>query len=945
MELLKEGEDFPFQTADAAQSDLDLDEVTLAAKNAFGIKYLFAWQRIVIANILDSALGLPEDTPLLQTEAPSGKDDIALQNTPASQTDAPVEEERIALQTAATEEDNTALQTTATREDNTALQTDAPAGKNNTASQTTAPVGKADIALQTDATALQTATTGEDDTAPQTATVTGEDDTTAMQNPPALQTTATREDDIALQTAATGKEDTAQQTTAATAEDDTALQTATTSEDATVSQTATTGEDDTALQTATTEEANTVLQTTATGEDNTASQTATTGEDDTALQTATEEGDTVLQNPPSLQTEAPVGKADIALQTATTAMQNTPASQTDAPVEEERIALQTTATEEDNTAPQTAMQNPPSLQTDAPVEEERIALQTDAPSEEDDTALQTATTEEKESTASQTTATGEDDTAPQTATTEEEDTAPQTTATREEDTALQTNAPVGKADIALQTDATTTEESLFYRGRQIVLLPTGAGKSLCFLTPALLLKGPTLVIYPLLALMADQKRRMDTGGIESVIFRGGQSPQEREENFAKIKKGAKIIIANPEVLQNKSIVKELAACKIQHIAIDEAHCVSEWGDSFRPAYLTLGKIIEELGCKTVTAFTATASPQVLDRVSQVLFGGQSHIVRSDADRSNIRYNVIYAAAKKRLAFRLAVTEQKPLLIFCGTRAKSEDMARELALYMGCDKVKFYHAGLEKAEKTATEEWFFNKSDAVLCCTCAYGMGVDKKDIKTVIHLESPPTAESYLQESGRIARDGSIGKAILLWNYSDHKKFSAYPKNSREYKMLLFAESSTCRRQVLLDALGAEQAVCSGCDVCERGGKAPFAYDLDLALSFITKNRKMYGYSQTQALLQSEFNKKDLALFGLRIWDQEDILTILSELKSRKLIKKCHWPWKGRLTNVKYVNTDKKKIQHKKKERPVTEAHLKIRRSFMFNRRKLVNKIIGKKKA
>lgn len=756
MELLKEGEDFPFQTADAAQSDLDLDEVTLAAKNAFGIKYLFAWQRIVIANILDSALGLPEDTPLLQTDAPSGKDDIALQ------TDASVGEDDIALQTgAAVEEECTASQT-ATGEDDTAMQ-------NPPASQTDAPVEEERIALQTVA-------TGEDDTA--------------------LQTATTEE-----------KESTASQTTA-TAEDNTALQTATTSEDATVSQTATTGEDNTALQTDA-----------PAGKDDTAPQTAATGEDDTALQTATTEED------------------NTAPQTATTAMQNTPASQT--------------------------------------------------------------------------------------------------------------NAPVGKADITLKTDAATTEEeeSLFYRGRQIVLLPTGAGKSLCFLTPALLLKGPTLVIYPLLALMADQKRRMDSGGIESVIFRGGQSPQEREENFAKIKKGAKIIIANPEVLQNKSIVKELAACKIQHIAIDEAHCVSEWGDSFRPAYLTLGKIIEELDCKTVTAFTATASPQVLDRVSQVLFGGQSHIVRSDADRSNIRYNVIYAAAKKRLAFRLAVTEQKPLLIFCGTRAKSEDMARELALYMGCDKVKFYHAGLEKAEKTATEEWFFNKSDAVLCCTCAYGMGVDKKDIKTVIHLESPPTAESYLQESGRIARDGSIGKAILLWNYADHKKFSAYPKNSREYKMLLFAESSTCRRQVLLDALGAEEAVCSGCDVCERGGKAPFAYDLNLALNFITKNRKMYGYSQTQALLQSEFNKKDLALFGLRIWDQEDILTILSELKSRMLIKKYRWPWKGRLTNVKCVNTDKKRILHKKKERPVTEAHLKIRRSFMFNRRKLVNKIIGKKKA
>ena len=663
MELLKEGEDFPFQTADSAESDLDLDEVTLAAKNAFGIKYLFAWQRIVIANILDSALGLQsmgEDTPCLQTDVPVGEDDIALQ------TDAPVEKDNISLQTT-----------------------------------------------------------------------------------------------------------------------------------------------------------------------------------------------------PSLLTDTPIGEDDTTLQTAPT----------------DSFPLQTGATEDD-----AALQTTPLLQTEAPFEKDNTSLQTNAT--EDATALTTNATEE--------------------------------------------------------------EESLFYRGRQIVLLPTGAGKSLCFLTPALLLKGPTLVIYPLLALMADQKRRMDSGGIESVIFRGGQSPQEREENFAKIKQGAKIIIANPEVLQNKSIVKELAACNIQHIAIDEAHCVSEWGDSFRPSYLTLGKIIKEVGCKTVTAFTATASPQVLSRVSQVLFGGQSHIVRSDADRSNIRYNVIYAAAKKRLAFRLAVTEQKPLLIFCGTRAKSEDMARELALYMGNDKVKFYHAGLEKAEKTATEEWFFNKTDAVLCCTCAYGMGVDKKDIKTVIHLESPPTAESYLQESGRIARDGSIGKAILLWNYADHKKFSAYPKNSREYKMLLFAESSTCRRQVLLDALGAEEAVCSGCDVCERGGKAPFAYDLDLALSFITKNRKMYGYSQTQALLESEFNKKDLALFGLRIWDQEDIQAILSELKSRRLIKKCRWPWKGRLTCEKFmncVNTAEKMPLDKKKERPVTEAHLKIRRSFMFNRRKLVNKIIGKKKA
>ena len=145
-------------------------------------------------------------------------------------------------------------------------------------------------------------------------------------------------------------------------------------------------------------------------------------------------------------------------------------------------------------------------------------------------------------------------------------------------------------------------------GRQIVLLPTGAGKSLCFLIPSLLLPGATLVMYPLLALMSDQKRRMDEGGISNVVFCGGQTKEERQANFEKIKAGAKIILANPEVLQNEELVAQLSQCKIAHAAIDEAHCVSEWGDSFRPAYLTLGKILKKLNIPLVTAFTATASP-------------------------------------------------------------------------------------------------------------------------------------------------------------------------------------------------------------------------------------------------------------------------------------------------------------------------------------------------
>lgn len=451
------------------------------------------------------------------------------------------------------------------------------------------------------------------------------------------------------------------------------------------------------------------------------------------------------------------------------------------------------------------------------------------------------------------------------------------------------------------------EEDIFCMGKQIVLLPTGAGKSLCFLTPALLLNGPTLVLYPLIALMSDQKRRMDEGGLTSVVFRGGQSEEEREENFRLIKDGAKIILANPEVLQNKTLVKRLAECHIAHIAIDEAHCVSEWGDTFRPAYLTLGTIIKELNVKTVTAFTATASPEVLNRVAEVLFDGKAHIVRSDSDRPNIHYYVENAYAKKRAAFKLAIQMEKPLIVFCGTRKHAEDMARELTAYYGDDRVKFYHAGLEKEEKDFVEKWFYPKKDAILCCTCAFGMGVDKKDIHNVIHLDAPLTAEAYIQEAGRGGRDGSIANGTLLWSYADSVKYSQFTQESRNRVLMNFAEAVTCRRQVLLDALGGEKAYCDGCDVCERGGKAPYAEDARLVLEYISCHRKMFTHQDLTEKLTDYLNGKDCAEYGMNIWEHSDVEEILLQLEKAKYIRTCLWPW--------YRKTDCRKI--KKTAEPV----------------------------
>lgn len=453
------------------------------------------------------------------------------------------------------------------------------------------------------------------------------------------------------------------------------------------------------------------------------------------------------------------------------------------------------------------------------------------------------------------------------------------------------------------------DEDTFCRGRQIVLLPTGAGKSLCFQIPALILDGPTLIIYPLLALMTDQQRRMEEGSLRSVMFRGGQSQEVQEENFRKIKDGAQIIIANPEVLKNETLLSRLKTVGIKHIAIDEAHCTSEWGDSFRPAYLELGKVIEFLNPPMITAFTATASPEVLKRVAEILFNGEAHVVRSDSDRQNIHYFVKYAAVKKKEALILARTELRPMIIFCGTRNKSEDMAQELNVCFGSGTARFYHAGLEKAEKEDTEKWFYESKDGILCATCAYGMGVDKKDIKTVVHIEASATAEAYIQEAGRGGRDGSVAKAILLWSLEDSLNYSVFAKGSREAAMRDFAETKDCRRQVLLDALGAEKAVCSGCDLCnarkEKAGKGILYYkkksngryvaDWESTYSIIKKNRNSYSEDDIESHIFDEMNRKNRKEVGVNIWTHGDTVEVVKQLKDSGKVELDNMLWKGRL--------------------------------------------------
>ena len=441
-------------------------------------------------------------------------------------------------------------------------------------------------------------------------------------------------------------------------------------------------------------------------------------------------------------------------------------------------------------------------------------------------------------------------------------------------------------------------------GRQIVVLPTGAGKSLCFQLPAMLMQRPTLVIYPLLGLMADQQRRLAERGFSPVVFRGGQNAEERDAAWEQLHSGrSKFIIANPEVLLTTQIFARLKEMNIAHIVIDEAHCVSEWGESFRPAYLEIGKIIEASGAPLVTAFTATAGTAVLEKIERYIFGGSgARRIAANPDRKNISY-----AAKgcilKNLAVRdLILANQRPAIVFCSSRPAAENLARYLRNEMSERnlpwEVRFYHAGLSAAEKKETEHWFLHNREAVLTATCAYGLGIDKPDIRTVIHRDCPPSVEAYLQESGRAGRDGLPSFAVMLWGPDDERillRAQTETDRKRITRLLAYAQDfGRCRRQALLELLDYEGETDSPgtrcCDVCEKEAAAGMREEHSLC-DFFRRNKRRYTVTEAARVLARAENVG---------WTEEQAAEAINYLVKTGKLKKLKNPfWKNKITSVR----------------------------------------------
>ena len=469
------------------------------------------------------------------------------------------------------------------------------------------------------------------------------------------------------------------------------------------------------------------------------------------------------------------------------------------------------------------------------------------------------------------------------------------------------------------------------RPNQIIILPTGAGKSLCFMLPAVLLSGLTVVVFPLLSLIADQARRLIEANITPGILRGGQSRAERNKFWHDIEEGRiKFILTNPETVLKSNMLTKLKEFKVSHIVIDEAHTVSEWGDTFRPVYLELSKLTcgfkEQETQPVITAFTATESINIVKRIIETTFPDKyPELISANPDRPNISYRVIHTISKNRQLIELLTssidnTLEYPVLIFNRSRAGAELTAKMLREQLGRDNIFFFHAGLERKEKNKIQEWFYTSTDGILTATIAFGMGIDKKNIRTVIHMEPSLTVEAYLQESGRAGRDGKKSQAVMLISKDDipditqegNINIQSFPETRYRDFVSAFINNNQCRRESLLKLMGTEYNNCFGCDVCDKTVQTN-RIGYRAIISLIKKyNRKLTIRETALALSGSRFSdvfeKKLYTLKGfgtLESWTIDNIKDAVHELEKENIIKiPIRGLYKNRLRYIKHKTSN-----------------------------------------
>ena len=366
-------------------------------------------------------------------------------------------------------------------------------------------------------------------------------------------------------------------------------------------------------------------------------------------------------------------------------------------------------------------------------------------------------------------------------------------------------------------------------GRDVLaLLPTGGGKSLCFQLPAMAGQGLTLVVSPLIALMKDQVDQLTAAGIPSTFLNSTLDAAESRHRLRGLHEGRyRLLYAAPERIMLDGFLSDLQKWKIDRIAIDEAHCISEWGHDFRPEYRQLPRLREVLPDVPFIALTATATDQVREDIEHHLALRQPERFTASFNRPNLTYRVAQkAGAYEQVLKFLRQRPEDSGIIYCLSRKGTEALAARLS----SDGIAAlpYHAGLEQPERAGNQEKYLRDRVRVMCATIAFGMGINKPNVRFVIHYDMPKNLEGYYQETGRAGRDGLPGECLLLFNAGDAAKHMGFideitdPAEAARARHLLdqvvhYAEASSCRRALLLNYFSEEypEPNCGGCDNCQ----------------------------------------------------------------------------------------------------------------------------------
>lgn len=451
----------------------------------------------------------------------------------------------------------------------------------------------------------------------------------------------------------------------------------------------------------------------------------------------------------------------------------------------------------------------------------------------------------------------------------------------------------------------TVIEAVLQGRDAVALMPTGGGKSLCYQLPAMLLPGVTLVVSPLVSLMDDQVSALQAMGVPAGAIHSGMQSAEVMEVLRSLQDGQiKLLYVAPERILTPAFMERLQTLAVSLIAVDEAHCISQWGHDFRPEYGRLGEVRQLLPNIPVLALTATADHVTRDDILHRLQLNQPTVFQSSFDRPNIRYLVQekFKPLKQVIDY---VKAQKGLsgIIYCGSRKKTEELA--LKLQIEGVRAAPYHAGLPHDEKRATLHGFLRDDIDVVVATIAFGMGINKPNVRFVLHYDIPRSVEAYYQETGRAGRDGVASEAMMffepgdaawIWRLFDEQPDSERLRVERQkfQAMTSFAEAQTCRRLVLLNYFGEyRDKPCGNCDLCLNPPKQyDGTVDAQKALSCVYRTGQQFGVNYLVEVLRGAQTQKikqhghdQLSTYGIgRDESAEHWVSVIRQLIHRGLL-------------------------------------------------------------